>query len=94
VKRRVGGKQAVIHKLLAKPRALYRSLAFLTRFTKVGHEPFREVIFCELSECDLQEFMAVGDVFDSHIWALPQIKSLSENYYGAALAPSQNPVFG
>lgn len=28
-----------MHKLLAKPRALYRSLAFLTRFTKVGHEP-------------------------------------------------------
>jgi hypothetical protein len=39
VKRRVVWKQALIRKLLVKSRALYRSLAFLTRFTNVGHEP-------------------------------------------------------
>ncbi len=57
--KRVGGKQAVIHKRLAKPRALYRSLAFLTRFTKVGHEPqnggIYSLVHIRLAEVNLRQ---------------------------------------
>ena len=46
-------KQAVIRKPLVKLRALYRSLAFLGRFTKVGHEPFICTDWLRYSDCSV-----------------------------------------